>query len=138
MRHYLIHKNLPKTDNNHGDEIGITLEQFYELENNSIEYIDIHNILEYLDIKKFLPILNNKLRLKGKVIIIGGDIDKICEFYLDKYISYDEFANMVFDKTLYPIDYIVNMIKEYFTIETIKTDKVLYYIEFRRKLNDKN
>ena len=45
---------------------------------------------------------------------------------------------MIFDKTLYPIDYIVNMIKEYFTIETIKTDKVLYYIEFRRKLNDKN
>lgn len=138
MKYHLIHKNLPKIDINDTNEVGITLEQFYELENNSIEYIDIHNILEYLDIKKFLPILNDKLRLKGKAIIIGGDIDKICEFYLDKYISYDEFANMVFDKKLYPLNYMVEYLQEYFSIDTIKTDKVLYYIECKRKINDQN
>lgn len=137
MKYHITHPHLP-TMTNSKDTISLTLEDFYKLDNNTIEYIDLHSILEHVDINKFLPILNSKLRLKGICVIVGGDIDKICEFYLDKYISYEEFSNMVFNKKLYPLDHIADAIKNYFTIDSIKTDKVLYYIEFRRKLNDKN
>lgn len=116
----------------------ISLYSLEDLPDHSIEYINSYNMLEVVpDYNKFLELMLSKLRLKGVMVIIGIDLNKLCELYLDQIIDAQEFNDFTSKKTIYPLSKITNaLIDNKFTLITIKTDRLLYYIECKRSSNE--
>lgn len=133
IEHESIKQYQPDIEKIQKDEIVNTVD-------NSIEYINIYNTLEIIDNPNdFLTMLLTKLRLKGSVAIIGIDLNKLCELYLNKIFDFTEFNDLIKNKFIFPLSDTINLLKNNnYKINLIKTDKLLYYIECGRIINDQN
>ena len=116
----------------------ISLSSLEDLPDHSIEYINSYNMLEVIpNYNKFLELILSKLRLKGVMVIIGIDLNKLCELYLDQIINAEEFNDFISQKTISPLSKITKILMDNkFTLITIKTDRLLYYIECKRSSNE--
>lgn len=116
----------------------IALSNIPDIQDHSIEYINIYNVLEIADnIDYLLSLIQSKLRLKGVLSLIGLDLNRLCELYLDKAIDSKEFNNLINHKTIYPLSDIVKILTDNeYRITVIKTDRLLYYIECGRTLDE--
>lgn len=136
MRYQLEHPSITEYDPNIQK---IKLEDLKKIEDHSIEDINLYNIFEHqekLTINNTITLILSKLRLSGKCSMIGLDLNKACELYLDKTLSVEDFHTLSQNKILYPISNMVNILKQNdCEIRTVKTDRMVYYIEFGRKTN---
>lgn len=116
----------------------VSISSLNDITNHSIEYINIYNMLEIIsDYNDFLELILSKLRLRGIVTIIGIDLNKLCEVYLDKIIDAKEFNDLIHQKRIYPLSEITKLlIDNKYKINAIKTDRLLYYIECGRLLSE--
>lgn len=116
----------------------IALSNIPDIQDHSIEYINIYNVLEIADnIDYLLSLIQSKLRLKGVLSLIGLDLNRLCELYLDRVIDSKEFNNLINHKTIYPLSDIVKILTDNkYKITVIKTDRLLYYIECGRPLDE--
>lgn len=129
MKYQLYHESIKDYN---PDLETIKIEDLDTIEQHSIEYINIYNVLELED-NFDLGLLLSKLRLKGTMCLVGADINKLCELYLDNILSLSDFQNFTLHKKLYPLSYIRELlIKNNFKVLTIKTDNFIYYIECGR------
>jgi hypothetical protein len=86
-----------------------------------------------------LKLLLSKLRLKGVVSLIGVDLNKICELYIDKFFNFKEFNGLIKNKTIYPLSEVIKLLVDNnYKVNTVKTDRLLYYIECGRLQSDQN
>lgn len=131
MKYQLEHETI---QNYQPDIEKISLNNITSLQDHSIEHINLYNALELIqDPNTLLTTLLSKLRLKGVVVLVGIDLNKICELYLDKVLSYKEFNNLISNKTIYPMTEAIQILKaNQFHINLIKTDRLLYHIECGR------
>lgn len=110
----------------------INIDEINNLDEHSIEYINIYNILELSD-NFDLSALLRKLRLKGVVSLVGADMNKLCELYLDNIVSLNNFQELVSNKKLYTLSVIIELLQNNnYKIFTVKTDNFIYYIECGR------
>jgi hypothetical protein len=118
----------------------ISLSNIQSLNDHSIESINIYNTIELLDEpNETLKLLLSKLRLKGVVSLIGVDLNKICELYIDKFFNFKEFNGLIKNKTIYPLSEVIKLLVDNnYKVNTVKTDRLLYYIECGRLQSDQN
>lgn len=117
----------------------ISLYNLSMVEDHSIESINLYNILEFEDknnINSTIQLIVSKLRLSGRASLIALDLNKLCELYLDNFLSIDEFHSLSHNKFLYPVSKMVDILKQnQCEIKIVKTDRMIYYIEFGRAQN---
>lgn len=115
----------------------ISLNDLYNVEDHSIEGINLYNVLEFENkqsLNSTIKMILSKLRLTGTASLIALDVNRLCELYLDKVLSLDEFHLLSYNKILYPGPIMIEILKENnCDIKILKTDRVVYYIEFGRK-----
>ena len=118
----------------------ISFSNLKNLNDHSIENINIYNSVELLDEpEEILKLILSKLRLKGIVSLIGIDLNKICELYIDKYLNFKEVNNLIKNKTIYPLSEIIKLLVDNnYKVNIVKTDRLLYYIECGRSTSDQN
>ena len=118
----------------------ISFSNLKNLNDHSIENINIYNTVELLDEpEEILKLILSKLRLKGIVSLIGIDLNKICELYIDKYLNFKEVNNLIKNKTIYPLSEIIKLLVDNnYKVNIVKTDRLLYYIECGRSTSDQN
>lgn len=127
MKYQIVHKEITQGNS---DLTPIDHNKIDQIQDKSIAYIDMHNILELIDSSNYLITIQSKLKPGGSASIVGLDLNRLCEFYLDKYIDTKEFNTLVKGKTLFTLKEVTDLLKKYFTIKTVKTDKLLYFVEF--------
>jgi hypothetical protein len=118
----------------------ISFSNLKNLTDHSIENINIYNTIELLDEpEEILRLILSKLRLKGVVSLIGVDLNKICELYIDRYLNFKEVNNLIKNKTIYPLSEVIKiLVDNNYKVNTVKTDRLLYYIECGRSQSDQN
>ena len=117
----------------------IELENLHKIEDHSIEHINLYNVLEFeskQNIYTAIQLILSKLRLTGRASLIALDLNRLCELYLDNFISIDEFHSLSYNKNLYPVSKMVDILKQNrCDIKLVKTDRMIYYIESGRGEN---
>lgn len=115
----------------------ISLGDLAKVDAHSVEGVNLYNVLEFQNKESLgstISMVLSKLRLTGIASLVALDLNKLCEFYLDKVLSLDEFHSLSNNKTLYPISAMIDILKtNNCDIRLIKTDRMVYYIEFGRR-----
>lgn len=135
MNNYKLNINNILPTQEDSDQKVISLQQLLELPNNSIDNINCANILEIVENPlEVLKIIESKVRLIGRCYIIGININKFCEYYLDNLIDIDFFNETIKNShRLFDLSNMIKLIQEYFIIESIKTHSIYHYMVLRRK-----
>jgi hypothetical protein len=114
----------------------IKLNELKSIEENSIEELYLGNALELVDeIDSFLELVKSKLRLIGKIFILGTNLDIATEDYLDERISIQTFNKILMNKKrLFNIDSILESLnKNKIDYQSVQTENIYYYIVGKRQ-----
>lgn len=111
--------------------------EFVELSNNSCEFILANNIFDYCESKYIPEIIQKlltKLRLNGKMVIGGKDINLFCKSVKNHLISEQEASDVIANiKSLIGYQSVENIIKQLNLKYTTQLNGIDYVITASRQ-----